>query len=177
MKVPAPENRDPETGLLSSAGLDRALDAELARATRHELPLSLVLLEISAHTRLADEQVRSIARSVAAAVQERIRSEDSAARLGQLKFAVLAVQTAESDTLAAALAEHVRSALLGPGEDAELSIAVGAVDCQYDEVSRHELMFQARRALGTAAVTGGDVAFPSPRRSSPASINGPDGVS
>jgi hypothetical protein len=66
----AGQDRDPETGLLSNAGLERALDAELSRAARHELPLSLVLLEITARSGqdLGEARTREIARAAAAAL-------------------------------------------------------------------------------------------------------------
>jgi GGDEF domain-containing protein len=180
MGAPAPENHDSETGLLTAQGLDRVLDSELSRAARHEQPLSLVFLEISARTRahVSEQHVGPIARAAAAAVRERIRNEDSAARVGQLRFAVLAVETGESGTLAAGLTEHVRAALRDLGvEGNSLSVRAGGVDLQYDELSRQELLREAERALSAAGMTGGDVAFPSPRRSSAASINGPKAAS
>jgi diguanylate cyclase (GGDEF)-like protein len=174
----APQQHDRQTGLLTTAGLDSALDAELSRAARHELPLSLVFLELSGRLEQADEaRIGRVARAVAAAIEGRVRREDRVARIGTLKFAVIAVQTSESGTLATDLAEQVRFALQRIGEAGHgLSVAAGAVDCHYDELSSMDLLRAAERALATAALTGGDVAFPSAaQRRSPASSasNGP----
>jgi diguanylate cyclase (GGDEF)-like protein len=172
----APPERDPDTGLLNTQGFDRVLDAELSRSARHELPLSLVLLEVVDRSEPAagERQLAAIVSAVATALCERIRSEDSAARIGRLKFAVLGVETADAGTLAAGLAEHVRRALLGLETEAGFAVTAGGADAHYDELSRQELLRQADRALAAAGMTGGDVAFPSPRRASAASVNGPE---
>lgn len=153
-------DRDPETGLLNESGLEQALDSELSRAARHELPLALVLLQISGPLAYNGEQEQSsaIAKRVAGVIEARIRKEDRAARIGRLKFAVLAVQADESAALVSDLTERVRRALIGPGEDGlDHSVAVGAVDCQYDELSRDELFEQAEKALAAAMLTCGRV--------------------
>ena len=60
---------------------------------------------------MSGDEVSRIAKDVAATIEERIRGEDHAARLGPLRFAVLAVETGDSETIAADLAAHVRHAL------------------------------------------------------------------
>jgi diguanylate cyclase (GGDEF)-like protein len=165
MSPAAYNDHDPETGLLSAEGLARVIDIELSRAARHELPLSLVLLEISGPLGHNGGQERSsaVAAKVARVIERRIRKEDWAARIGRLKFAVVAVETNDSAALASNLEEQVRIALIGPGEDgADLSVTVGAVDCQYDEVSRDELIKLADKALATAMMSGGGFPFPTP---------------
>ena len=161
------EHRDAETGLLDAFGLDHAIEQELSRGSRHELPLSLILLEVSAEKRkLTDESTSRVAREVAAALESRIRGEDHAARIGPLRFAVLAVETAESELIAANLARHVRRSISGPPENGSaLTVSVGAIDCQFDELSRQELLREAERSLAAAILAG-------PREALGASVRG-----
>jgi hypothetical protein len=150
----SPESHDPAGVFLDADGFDATLEAELARVARHELPLALVLLEVSGPGLSGDFRFR-VESAVVKGLQERVRAEDRAARLGPLKFAVLAVETDETDALVAGLAEHVKKSLarLGP-EAARLFVATAAVDCQYDEATRQELLQEADRALAAAAHTG-----------------------
>jgi GGDEF domain-containing protein len=136
---------------LDADGLDATLEAELARAARHELPLALVLLEVSGPGLSAPDFRLRVEQAVVAGLRDRVRAEDRAARLGPLTFAVVGVETDESDALAAALAEHVRRSLarVSP-EAARLTVTTGAVDCQYDELTREELVEEADRALAAA---------------------------
>jgi diguanylate cyclase (GGDEF)-like protein len=156
------EDGDPETGFLDTAGLDEILDGELSRAARHELPLALVMLEVSTNReRLSGVEVSLIAKEVAATIEERIRGEDHAARLGPLRFAVLAVETGDSATIASDLAAHVRHTLTrSPGHGKDLMVSVGAIDCQFDELTRQELLREAERSLAAAILSGAGVVFP-----------------
>jgi diguanylate cyclase (GGDEF)-like protein len=160
------EHRDPETGLLDALGFDYAIEQELSRGSRHELPISLVMLEISAEKRkLTGEHISRIALEAATALQKRIRGEDHAARLAPLRFAVLAVETAESETIAADLAKHVRAGISGPPENGSaLTVSVGAIDCQFDELSRQELLRAAERSLAAAILAGPREALSVPAR-------------
>jgi GGDEF domain-containing protein len=149
------QSYDLEVGLLDADGLAGTLEAELARAARHELPLTLVLLEVSGTGLHEGGDLRErVVHAVAEVLRERTRAEDWAARLGPLRFAVVAVETAESEAVAENLTDHVRKTLarLGP-EGHGLFVAAGAVDCQYDELSGEELLREASRALSAAANT------------------------
>jgi diguanylate cyclase len=156
------DNGDAETGLLDASRLEEILDGELSRAARHELPIALVMLEVSAgKASLSDGEVSGVARVVAATIEERIRKEDHAARLGPLRFAVLAVETGDSETIATDLAAHVRHAVSRSFRDGvSLTVSVGAVDCQFDELPRQELLREAERSLAAAILSGAGVAFP-----------------
>jgi diguanylate cyclase len=163
------EDGDPETGFLDAAGLDEMLDGELSRAARHELPLALVMLEISTgKEKLSDDVVSRIAKDVAVTIEDRIRGEDHAARLGPLRFAVLAVETGDSETIAADLAAHVRHTVMrSPGYGKDLTVSVGAIDCQFDELTRQELLREAERSLAASILSGAGVAFPAPPNEAP----------
>jgi diguanylate cyclase (GGDEF)-like protein len=155
-----------ETGLLDRAGLERTLDAELSRAARHQLPLSLVMLEVStARSRPSDEEVSRLARDVAAAVEHRIRHEDHVARLGQLRFAVLAVETGESESIADDLASHVRQALARSQRNGSAyTVSVGEINCQYDELSAKELLRETERSLAAAILAGTAAGLPTAQK-------------
>jgi GGDEF domain-containing protein len=146
------DHGDPETGLLDAAGFEEIIDAELSRAARHELPVALVMLEVSVgRSGMSEEEVSRTAKAVAKAIESRIRGEDHAARLGPLRFAVLAVETPDSQTVATDLAAHVRYALgVTAGNGSPLSVATGAIDCQFDELSRQELLREAEHSLAAA---------------------------
>jgi GGDEF domain-containing protein len=146
--VTAPhENYDATTGLLSTVGLERALDAELARAGRHEIPLSLVYLEVSLAQHDAQRSVDpKVVSRVAEAILASVRAEDRVARIGELRFAVLAVEGDDGETLVRRLREHVRRRLRG-GAGQQAAIAVAALDCQFDEMTRTQLMAQVEREL------------------------------
>jgi GGDEF domain-containing protein len=134
----------------------------LSRASRHELPVSVVLLEIGAEKRrLSDAEVSTVAEEVTVAIKKRLRGEDQAARLGPLKFAVIGVETAESEALANSLALHVRRSMTAPPENGtSLTVTVGAIDCQYDELSAAELLREAERSLAAAILARAGVGYP-----------------
>jgi GGDEF domain-containing protein len=135
------------TGLLSAVGMERALDAELSRSARHEIPLSLVYLELSLPRHDAQSGVdRHLLSRVAEALLGSVRAEDRVARVGELRFAVLAAEGEDGETLARRLREHVRRSLRG-GAAGQASIAVAAVDCQFDEMTHEQLIAAVEREL------------------------------
>jgi diguanylate cyclase (GGDEF)-like protein len=156
------EHGDPEAGFLDRAGLEEILDSELSRAARHELPVALVMLEVSTgRAALSGDEISAMAKDVAATIKARIRGEDHAARLGPLRFAVVAVETGDSETVATDLAAHVRHALAGGIRNGKaLTVSVGAVDCQFDELPRQELLREAERSLAAAILGGAGLSFP-----------------
>jgi GGDEF domain-containing protein len=146
------ENYDPATGLLSRIGLERALDTEMARAARHELPLALVYLEITGFG-LAGESLirRRVLAAAAEALLGRVRAEDRVARIDDLRFAVLAPEAGDARALASRLAEHLLPHLKRLGDEAEtVAVAAGGVDCQFDELTASELQHEAELELASA---------------------------
>jgi hypothetical protein len=74
---------------------------------------------------------------------------------------VLAVETGDSETIAADLAAHVRHTVTrSPGYGVDLTVAVGAIDCQFDELTRQELLREAERSLAAAILSSAGLAFP-----------------
>lgn len=154
------EYYDPETGLLSAVGMDHALDAELSRAARHEFPISLVYLELSpAHRDEDGNPDRYVLARVAEALLGSVRAEDRLARIGELRFAVLATEGGSGETLALRLGKHVRKHLRGSTGD-ETAITVAAVDCQFDEMTREQLVGQVEQQLAAAILGESGIPIP-----------------
>ena len=174
-RLRAQEVYDPETGVFSTNGLDQVLDAELARATRHARPLSLVNLEVSGAEfgDADDETVRRVATAIARALVGRIRAEDRAARLGDLRFGVIAIETGESGAavLARSLAEQVRKRLLSLGYDGgSFTVAVGWADFQHVAGSKHQLYDSAGASLASAVPADEGISIPVQSRPPPATV-------
>jgi diguanylate cyclase (GGDEF)-like protein len=171
-RLKAHEIYDLDTGLLGVNGLDQMLDAETARATRHARPLSLIRLEVfgPAFTQADDETIRRTATVIARSIIGRVRAEDRAARLGGLKFAVLAIECGESGAIALSksLAEQVRKRLLSVGYDAQsFTVAIGWADYHQAGASKPALVREAEETLSGAASIGDGIALPARTKSMP----------
>jgi diguanylate cyclase (GGDEF)-like protein len=170
-RLRAQEIYDLETGALGPNGFEQTLDVELARSVRHARPLSVVELEINgpAFDQIDDETTRRVATAVARTLVGRIRGEDRAARLGRLKFAVLAIETPESGAavLAGGLAKKVRSRLLSLGYEGDtFTVAVGWADYHLTGGSKQALLADADSSLASATPVSDGIALP-PMKSAP----------
>jgi GGDEF domain-containing protein len=168
--IASDESYDAETGLLSPSGLEQAVESELARASRHEIPVSLVYMEVSAAAGVVADPaaVRRLAARVAEALLGAVRAEDRVARLATLRFAVLAAETGDSRALAGRLEQHVDRHLGALSGDTTLAVA--AVDCQFDEMSREQLMVETERQLAATILRERDITFPPPAPPAPREI-------
>jgi GGDEF domain-containing protein len=170
-RLRAQETYDLETGALGANGFDQTLDVELARSVRHARPLAVVELEVAgpAFDNADDEAIRRVATAIARTLVGRIRGEDRAARLGRLKFAVVAVETTSSGAavLAGGLAKKVRSRLLSLGYEGDsFTVAVGWSDYDQTNGSKQAFMDDVDRSLDTAVPVSDGIALP-PMRSAP----------
>lgn len=150
--------RDPLTGLPDARAFQGSLDAELARARRHGLPLGIVLLDLdhfaalnARYGRPAGDQVLS---ELALVLRLALRESDVLARLGADEFAVLLPETDLAparrcgERLRHALEDH-RFARAG-----RLTASVGVTSSPRGGLEALELMTGADRAL-TLAKKGG----------------------
>ena len=132
------------TGLWNRAYLNDRLAAEVARADRYGLPLSLVLADVdrfkSINDRFGHPFGDDVLRHVAATLRSVSRTEDVVCRYGGEEFAVVAVGTDPAG--GAVLAERLRLAVRG------LTLAVGP-----DPVL-------VTASFGVAAVAGADTSTP-----------------
>ena len=99
------------TDLMNRRTFDQTLEAELARATRYEYPLSLIIIDIddfkASNDRWGHLAGDALIRATAKLIRNNIRSSDSAARYGGDEFAVILPNTSLNDGVE--LAERLRS--------------------------------------------------------------------
>ena len=161
------DNYEPETGLLNAEGLAQAVESELSRAARHEVPLSLVYMEVcglpavngkGASSRLVAAKVAEASARHRAGGGSRGPHRRPALRRagdggGRRRCPQLAPGQAGREAR-----QHAEPNCLG-GTTA-LTVAVTCVDCQFDEMSRAELMQQASRQLAAAILQGSGIPYP-----------------
>ena len=106
---------DPKTGLLNAAGWSTAVDAELTRAARAQLPCGLLVIDLDhfkafndAYGHLAGDE---ILRSVANTISAEVRAYDIVGRFGGEEFVVLLPATTDTETVH--VAERIRDHYAG----------------------------------------------------------------
>jgi diguanylate cyclase (GGDEF)-like protein len=156
-----------DTGLLEADAFDKMLDREMSRATRHERPLSVLLIEVfgthEPHGRPDANDERVVA-TAANALLDRVRVEDSAAHLGGLRFAVIASETpaAGAARVADTVSEVIRDGIESLGYSrASFDVAVGWADYPHHADTGSELLAAAQHNLEAAAVRN-ELRRPSP---------------
>ncbi|HEY1627456.1 MAG TPA: diguanylate cyclase [Streptosporangiaceae bacterium] len=139
---------DGKTGLLNSSSWEAEATAEIARATRQELALSVALIDLDhfkkvndVHGHLAGDDVL---RAVTGAISDGLRSYDLAGRFGGEEFIVLLPNASQTDAFRVAerLRTHIAALSVpvtsqgegGPCVRVTVSIGVAALDS-----TRHEL--------------------------------------
>ncbi len=150
--------RDVLTGLLNRRGFEERLDAELARATRGERPMALILGDVDrfkvVNDRLGHPAGDAVLLRVARVFEEVGRRGDTVARLGGEEF-VFIVPDADAE-MAFELAERARIALESSfaGEPIPLTASFGAVAFPVDGTTAESLLAAADRALYAAKHSG-----------------------
>jgi diguanylate cyclase (GGDEF)-like protein len=93
----AQASTDALTGLLNRRHFDQQLTIEIARARRHNSPLSLVIMDIDHFKQINDQFGHSIGdlllKELGAVILEQIREHDAAARYGGEEFALILPET------------------------------------------------------------------------------------
>ena len=150
--------RDSLTGLPDSRALQTRLGEELARATRHGVPVSMVVLDIDhlagVNTRYGREAGDRVLTETALVLKLQLRETDVVARLEGDSFGMLLPETDRdsalrcADRVRRALEEH-RFARIG-----HISSSAGVAASPADGVQAVELMESAERALGLAKKHG-----------------------
>jgi diguanylate cyclase (GGDEF)-like protein len=102
--------RDPLTGAENRRSLDSRLQSEIAFASRHKRPLSVILLDLDFFKQINDRHGHhagdEVLRTVAATIRNQLRTEDVLARYGGEEFAILLRDTALAE--AVLVAERLR---------------------------------------------------------------------
>jgi diguanylate cyclase (GGDEF)-like protein len=171
-------------GLHDASAFDKTLDRELSRAARHERPLSVLLLEVSGSqdsNSRPDANDERVVATVASALLERVRTEDSVCHLGGLRFGVIAPETpaagaaSVAETASGVIRNRIESFGYSP---ASFHVVVGWADYPHHADTRDGLVSAAQHNLDSAAVQD-ELRRPSPlpaegpSRSRPATA-GPD---
>ena len=98
--------RDSLTGLYNRHFMEIALDRELRRATRHQQPLAVLVLDVDHFKAFNDthghEAGDVVLREVAGTLRETVRSEDIVCRFGGEEFVVILPELSTEEALARA---------------------------------------------------------------------------
>lgn len=151
--------RDPLTSLYNRGYFDDRLQQELAYATRHESPLTLVLVDLDHFKRVNDQYGHQCGDAVLIAVsrviQRVVREEDVAARYGGEEIGVLARGTSAGGGLALAerLRRHIESLPVRSGErilrvTASMGVATFVHPGESDLVAAADEALYAAKARG-----------------------------
>ncbi len=145
---------DALTGLANKITFERMLELEIARATRQETQLSVLLFDVDG---FADINARGgapagdeVLRHVAATLADQVRLVDTVARLGPDEFALIAPGAGGEIA-----GRRIRDALNAREANGDpISVSIGAVVYPIDGASSGELLDAAGRALAEAKRRG-----------------------
>jgi diguanylate cyclase (GGDEF)-like protein len=150
---------DSLTGLANRRELEHRLRQEVARAVRHELPLSVVLLDVDWLKQINDRGGHQAGDRALMAVAEALRSTcrevDIPARVGGDEFAILAPATNARDAsqLASRVQASLRAASSAAGDAVTVSIGIADIESAGGD---RDLFDAADRALYQAKTRGRD---------------------
>ncbi len=132
--------KDPLTGVNNRASMDQHLEHEVLSAIRHQIPLSVLMIDIDFFKAINDEHGHMAGDTVLSAVGQAIvrctRDSDVVFRYGGEEFAIILTNTKSSG--ARLLAERIRGAI------EEL------------EIDSHEARMRVTVSIGVAQLAAGD---------------------
>ena len=154
-------NTDALTGAISRRHFHELGERELARATREQDPIGVLVLDIDHFKRVNDEYGHAggdaVLRAFTRRCQAQLRASDVLGRLGGEEFAVLLPATALPEAMRAA--ERIRAAVADApmaveGTSLPVTVSIGAASLPADETTLEALLAAADDAL-YAAKRGG----------------------
>ena len=160
-QLAAAARTDPKTGLLNATAWQREADAEVSRALRSGLPMSLLLVDVDHFKRVNDSHGHLIGddvlRALATELRQQVRESDVVGRFGGEEFTVLLPRTDGAG--ACRIAERLRSSaglLSVTAADTQISVTISI---GVAELGRHghdlfELLAAADLALYRAKAAG-----------------------
>jgi diguanylate cyclase (GGDEF)-like protein len=150
--------RDPVTGLPDARSFHARLDEEMARARRHGVPLSVVMIDLDHFGAINERYGRDVGDQILAetawVLKMALRETDIVARLGADGFGVVLPETDRgpalrcADRVRHALEEHTFARI------GRLSATAGVAAGPRDGVEAVELVHQADQALDVAKKSG-----------------------
>ncbi len=146
------------TGLKNSMAFYSALQNEIARAQRHRHPCTLVLVDVDDFKRINDSlghaRGDAVLRTIAAAIQGKVRRTDIVARVGGDEFALLLPETAEPGACRAL--EKIRQAVPRAVDMVPwpVTISVGAVTFSNFNESVDQMLHRADELMYAAKRSG-----------------------
>jgi diguanylate cyclase (GGDEF)-like protein len=149
------------TGLWNHGEFFQRLSEEVARARRHNLTFSLLILDLDNFKAVNDSrghrQGDSLLRQFAQRIRENMRSSDLAARYGGDEFAIIFTETGPEGARIAA--EHLRQAVEGrlfplANQDVGITMSAGVASFPEDATDMEQLVEIADRRLSYAKKTG-----------------------
>jgi diguanylate cyclase (GGDEF)-like protein len=149
---------DPLTGIYNRRKFGELFSAELDRAARYRLPLSLIIFDVDYFKQINDSNGHSggdaILREITGLVGEHIRSNDYLGRFGGDEFMILTPQTdlEQAARLGEKLQELIASHRFAV-TDATVTISVGVTDWRQGE-GLDQVIARADRALYQAKAGG-----------------------
>jgi len=166
LSVPALQaeaRNDPKTGLYNARHFAAALHEELARATRFERPMSLIMADLdllrdinNTYGHLAGDAVLA---GVARVFREQLRDYDVPARFGGEEFSILLPETEPQAALE--IAERIRRAVAErefevdtSSEPIHVTVSLGVASFPRDGHDANELVHQADLAVYRAKIQG-----------------------
>jgi diguanylate cyclase (GGDEF)-like protein len=147
-------NTDPLTGLANRLTFEQMLELEIARATRQETQLSVVLFDVDGFAEINErsgaEAADDVLRYVAATLAGQVRLVDTVARFGPDEFGLIA--PGGGGDVAGRRISNAISALETGGSP--VTVGVGAVVFPQDGATSEELLAGAGTALEEAKRRG-----------------------
>ncbi|MBA2339246.1 MAG: diguanylate cyclase [Pyrinomonadaceae bacterium] len=148
------------TGLANRRRFERQLEREVARATRHDHPFCLLLIDIDNFKRVNDEfghiKGDEAIRRLASALQAETRGMDMSARVGGEEFGVILPETKLARGMD--VSERLRAAIkaMKIPEIGEITASFGVAEFPSDARNSEELFTVADAALYEAKNNGRD---------------------
>lgn len=137
------------TGVGNRATFEARLSSEIARASRHEENVSLLMVDVDRFKLLNDDHGHlvgdEVLRRVARQLEEGCREFDSVARYGGEEFAVVLPATDAEDALIAA--DRMRRLVADTPEKPRATVSVGVATFPSDGIGPAELVTAADMAL------------------------------
>ena len=148
---------DSLTGAANRRQFFASTEREARRASRHERPLSLLMLDVDHFKQINDHHGHDVGdralRRLVSICREELRDTDTVGRLGGEEFGILLPETTLE--AAAQVAERLRSALAGDALGVASSVSVGVAE-MHDAEPIQSLVKRADQALYRAKNAGRD---------------------